>query len=76
MIIKTILLPVKSSNQDLLGISALNNRNRLIVTETAEKADVHNQPFQSVFTAKEPPSLSILCKMTLQDATECGMMTF
>ena len=64
---------LKSSKQDQLGTPALNHRNRL-VTETAEKADVHNQQFQSVFTAKEPLSLSRLCKMTLQNAADSGVI--
>ena len=65
---------LKSSKQDQLCTPALNHRNTL-VTETVEKADVHNQQFQSVFTAKSPLSLSRLCIMTLQDATDCGMIT-
>ena len=57
--------------QDQLGTPALNHRNRL-VTETAEKADVHNLQFQSVFTSKAPLSLTRLCKMKLQDMTDQG----
>ena len=49
------------------------SQNRL-VTETAEKADVHNQHFPSVFTAKGPLSLSRLCKMKLQDAIDHGKL--
>ena len=46
-----------SSNQDQLGTPALKQGNRLI-TATAEKADIHNLQFQSVFTTKEPLSLT------------------
>ena len=62
---------LKSSKQDELGTPALNHRDRL-VTETAEKADLHNLQFQSVFTTKAPLSLSRLCKMKLQDTADCG----
>ena len=62
---------LKSSKQDQLGTPALNHRNRL-VTETAEKADVHNLQFQPVFTSKAPLSLTCLCKMKLQDMTDQG----
>ena len=55
---------LKSSKQDQLGTPALNHRNRL-VTETAEKADVHNLQFQSVFTTKALLSLTRLCKMKI-----------
>ena len=64
---------LKSSKQDQLGTPPLNHKNRL-VTETAEKADVHNQHFQSVFTAKGPLSLSRLCKMKLQDTVDHGKL--
>ena len=43
-----------------------------LVTNTAEKADVLNLHFQSVFTTKEPLSLSPLCKMKLHDAADSG----
>ena len=62
---------LKSSKQDQLGTPALNHRNRL-VTETAEKADVHNLQFQSVFTTKAPLSLTRLCKMKIQDMADQG----
>ena len=62
---------LKSSKQDQLGTPALNHKDRL-VTETAEKADLHNLQFQSVFTTKAPLSLSRLCKMKLQDMADCG----
>ena len=44
------------------------------VTETSEKADIHNQQFQSVFTTKEPLSISRLCTMKLQDMADSGTM--
>ena len=61
---------LKSSKQDQLGTPALNHRDRLVTT--AEKADLHNLQFQSVFTTKAPLSLSRLCKMKLQDMADCG----
>ena len=61
---------LQSSKQDQLGTPALNHGDRL-VTETAEKADLHNLQFQSVITTKAPLSLSRLCKMKLQDMTDC-----
>ena len=62
---------LKCSKQDQLGSTALNHGQKL-VTNTAEKADIHNLHFQSVFTAKEPLSLSRLCKMKLHDAADSG----
>ena len=62
---------LKSSKQDQLDTPALNLRDRL-VTETAEKADLHNLQFQSVFTTKAPLSLSRLCKVKLQGMADCG----
>ena len=44
----------------------------IMVKNTAEKADIHNLHFQSVFTTKEPLSLSRLCKMKLHDAADSG----
>ena len=35
-------------------------------------SDIHNLHFQSVFTTKEPLSLSRLCKMKLHDAADSG----
>ena len=60
---------LKSSKQGQLGTPALNHKDRL-VTETAEKADLHNLQFQSVFTTKAPLSLSRLRK--IQDMADCG----
>ena len=71
VIAKKLFSFLKSSKQDQLGTPALNHKDRL-VTETAEKADLHNLQFQSVFTTKAPLSLSRLCKMKLQDMTDCG----
>ena len=62
---------LKCSKQDQLGSTALNHDHKL-VTNTAEKADIHNLHFQSVFTTKEPLSLSRLCKMKLHDAADSG----
>ena len=44
------------------------------MTDTTEKANTHNQQFQSVFTTKAPLSLSRLCKMQIQDMTDNGTM--
>ena len=44
------------------------------MTDTAEKADLHNQQFQSVFTTKAPLSLSRLCQIQIQDMTDWGKM--
>ena len=71
VIAKKLFSFLKSSKQDQLGTPALNYRDRL-VTETAEKADLHNLQFQSVFTTKAPLPLSRLCKMKLQDMADCG----
>ena len=57
-----------------LGTPALKRGNRLI-TATAEKADVHNLQFQSVFTTKEPLSHTWICKMKLQDMADCGKLS-
>ena len=44
------------------------------MTDTTEKANIHNQQFQSVFTTKAPLSLSRLCKTQIQDMTDNGIM--
>ena len=62
---------LKCSKQDQLGSTALNHGHKL-VTNTAEKADIHNLHFQSVFITKEPLSLSRLCKMKLHDSADSG----
>ena len=62
---------LKSSKQDQQGTPALSHGDRL-VTETAEKADLHNLQFQSLFTIKALLSLSRLWKMKLQDMADCG----
>ena len=53
---------LKSAKQDQTGSPPLQNGNGL-VTDTTEKADIHNQQFQSVFTTKAPTSLSRLCNI-------------
>ena len=62
---------LKCSKQDQLGSTAPNHGQKL-VTNTAEKADILNLHFQSVFTTKEPLSLSQLCKMKRHDAANSG----
>ena len=68
---KKLFSLLKCSNQDQLGSTALNHGQKL-VTNTAEKAYIHILHFQSVFTTKEPLSLSRLCKMKLHDAADSG----
>ena len=60
---------LKCSKQDQLGSTALNHDQKL-VTNAAEKANIHNLHFQSLFTTKEPLSLSRLCKMKLHNSAE------
>ena len=64
---------LKSSKQDQTVSPPLQKGDRL-VTDTTEKANTHNQQFQSVFTTKAPLSLSRLCKMQIQDMTDNGTM--
>ena len=64
---------LKSAKQDQTVSPPLQKGNRL-VTDTTEKANTHNQQFQSVFTTKAPLSLSRLCKMQIQDMTDNGTM--
>ena len=68
---KTLFSFLKCSKQEQLGSTPINHGQKL-VTNTAEKADIHNLHFQSVFTSKEPLSLSRLCKMKLHDAADSG----
>ena len=65
---------LKSSKQIQHGTPALKQGNRLI-TATAEKADVHNLQFQSVFTTKESLSLTRICKMKPQDMADYGKLS-
>ena len=64
---------LKSAKQDQTVSPPLQKGNRL-VTDKTEKANTHNQQFQSVFTTKAPLSLSRLCKMQIQDMTDNGTM--
>ena len=64
---------LKSAKQDQTGSPPLQNGNGL-ATDTTEKADIHNQQFQSVFTTKAPLSLSRLCKTQIQDMADCGTL--
>ena len=70
---KKIFSFLKSSKQDQTGSPPLQKGNGL-VTDTTEKADLHNQQFQSVFTTKAPLSLSRLCQIQILDMTDCGKM--
>ena len=62
---------LKNSRQDQCG-SPLLIHNDNLVSDTTQKAELHNKQFQSVFTNKEPLSLSRLCKMKLQDLADEG----
>ena len=64
---------LKSAKQDQTGSPPLQDDNGL-VTDTTEKANLHNQQFQSVFTTKAPLSLSRLCKMQIQDMADNGTL--
>ena len=64
---------LKNSRQDQLSSSPLKQINNLI-TDSGIKASIHNQQFQSVFTAKGPFSLSRLCKIKLKDMTDQGII--
>lgn len=62
---------LKHSRQDSTGIDSLRKDNKLFTGET-DKANVLNDQFQSVFTAKSPISLSSLAKMKVQDTVDTG----
>ena len=59
---------LKSCKQDQSGTPLQQGSN--LVTDACEKADVYNQQFHSVYTTKEPLSLSRLCTMKLQDMAD------
>ena len=59
----------KNSRQDQCGSPPLIHNDDL-VSDTTQKADLHNKQVQPVFTNKEPLSLSRLCKMKLQDLAD------
>ena len=46
--------------------------NNILHSDTKIKADIFNQQFNSVFTPKEPLSLSRLAKMRVQDLSNAG----
>ena len=64
---------LKSAKQDQAGSPPLQDDNGL-VTDTTEKANLHKQQFQSVFTTKAPLSLSRLCKIQIQDMADSGTL--
>ena len=45
-----------------------------LITEPVQKANVQNNQFQSVFTPKEPLTLSRLCTMKVQDLVDEGLL--
>ena len=72
---KKLFFFLKSSKQDQICTPPLQHGSRL-VTETSEKAEIHNQQFQSIFTTMEPLSLSRLCTTKLQDMADNGTMRY
>ena len=45
-----------------------------LITEPVQKANVQNNQFQSVFTPKEPLTLSRLCTMKVQGMVDEGLL--
>ena len=62
---------LKNSRRDQQGIPPLKHENKLH-SDTKIKANRFNQQFNSVFTPKEPLSLSRLAKMRVQDLKTAG----
>ena len=62
---------LKNSRRDQQGIPPLKHNN-ILHSDTKTKADIFNQQFNSVFTPKEPLSLSRLAKMRVQDLSNAG----
>ena len=62
---------LKNSRRDQQGIPPLKHENKLH-SDTKIKANLFNQQFNSVFTPKEPLSLSRLAKMRVQDLKTAG----
>ena len=60
---------LKNSRQDQCGSPPLIHNDNF-ASETNQKADLHNKQFQSVFTNKEPLSLSRLYKLKFQDLAD------
>ena len=68
---KKIFSFLKNSRRDQQGIPPLKHNN-ILHSDTKTKADIFNQQFNSVFTPKEPLSLSRLAKMRVQDLSNAG----
>ena len=64
---------LKNSRQDQQGTPPLKHKNTLY-TEPQDKANIYNQQFNSVFTPKEPLSLSRLAQMKVQDLADKGSL--
>ena len=64
---------LKNSRQDQVGSPPLKQGSKLI-TEPVQKGNVQNNQFQSVFTPKEPLTLSRLCTMKVQDMVDKGLL--
>ena len=62
---------LKNSRCDKQGIPPLKHENKLH-SDTNIKANLFNQQFNSVFTPKEPLSLSRLAKIRVQDLKTAG----
>ena len=62
---------LKNSRCDQQGIPPLKHDN-ILYSDTKTKANLFNQQFNSVFTPKEPLSLSRLASMRVQDLKKAG----
>ena len=62
---------LKNSRRDQQGTPPLKHNN-ILHSDTKTKANIFNQQFNSVFTSKEPLSLSRLAKMLVQDLRNAG----
>ena len=62
---------LKNSHCDQQGIPPLKHDN-ILYSDTKTKANLFNQQFNSVFTPKEPLSLSRLASMRVQDLKKAG----
>ena len=71
MTAKKLFSFLKNSRCDQQGIPPLKHDN-ILYSDTKTKANLFNQQFNSVFTPKEPLSLSRLASMRVQDLKKAG----
>ena len=71
MTAKTLFSFLKNSHCDQQGIPPLKHDN-MLYSDTKTKANLFNQQFNSVFTPKEPLSLSRLATMRVKDLKKAG----